>query len=149
MSIWDNIKDIVILFESDNAEGNTDIQDIILQLRAAGKKVSAWGYTPKYKIYTPPSTIFRILGKEDTTLCNNKVRKKHLQVWQSLPCDLLMDLTLQDVLPLQHLADTSPANLKASIERKSSTHQFMIQLQDPSRTALYQQIVHYLKAIQS
>ncbi len=147
MSIWENIKDIVILFESDNAEGNTDIQDIILQLRAEGKNVSAWGYTPKYKIYTAPSTIFRILGKEDTTLCGN-IKKASLQVWENLPCDLLLDLTLQDIRPLQHLTITSKATLKTGKQRDGNTYQFMIN-NTTTRTELYKQIVHYLKTIQS
>ncbi len=157
MSIWDNIQNIVILFESDKAEGNTDIQDIILQLRAEGKHVAAWGYAPKYTIDSAQGTIFRILGKDDTNICG-KVRKEHLCVWESLPCDLLVDLTLQDIRPLQHLATTSTAKLKAGKERKGNTYQFMIQVgsqesgvksQDSLRTTLCEQIVHYLKTIQT
>ncbi len=146
MNIWDNIQHIVILFESDRAEGNTDLQDIILQLRAEGKQVAAWGYAHKHTIYSAQGTIFRILGKDDTTLCG-KVRKPHLQVWETIPCDLLLDLTLQDVRPLQQLVTTSQANLKAGKERKNNTYQFMIQNTN-SRTTLFEQIVHYLKTIQ-
>ncbi len=146
MSIWDSIQNIVLLFESDKAEGNTDIQDIILQLRAEVKNVAAWGYVPKYTIYSAQGTIFRILGKDDTTLCG-KVSKQHLQAWDSVPCDLLLDLTLQDVRPLQHLATTSTAKLKAGKEREGNMYQFMIQHTD-SRTMLCEQIVHYLKTIQ-
>ncbi len=150
MKIWDNIENIVILFESDKAEGNNDIQDIILQLRAMGKQVSAWGYAPKHTIYTAAGTIFRILGKQDTT-CSGNVKKAPLHVWENIPCDLLLDLTLGNRKPLQHLAATSTATIKASKQRESDTYHFMIQLPDKglNRTTLYEQIVHYLKTIQA
>ncbi len=151
MSIWDNIHTIVILFESDRAEANTDLQDIILQLRAEGKHVAAWGYAPKHTIYTAPATIFRILGIDDLTLCG-KVRKQPLQAWESLSCDLLLDLTQRDLRPLQHLAATSQAKLKAGKlkagkQDNTPTYQFMIQ-NTHSRTTLCEQILHYLKTIQ-
>ncbi len=157
MTIWDTIQDIVILFESDRAEGNTDIQEIILQLRAEGKHVAAWGYVSKQTIYTAAGSIFRILGKDDIT-CTRKVKQAPLQVWQSLPCDLLLDLTLNDCRPLQHLVAHSQAGLKTGKQRKGHTYQFMIQIgsqesgtknQDSLRTTLCEQIVHYLKTIQA
>ncbi len=149
-TIWDNIQHIAILFESDKAEGNTDIQEIILQLRKMGKTVTAWGYAPKHTIYTAAGTVFRILGKEDTTL-SGQVRKPILEVWESIDCDLLLDLTLHDVRPLQQLAATSKAALKAGKERDSKVYQFMIHLEkkDEGRITLCKQIVHYLKTIQT
>ncbi len=149
MTIWNNIKTIVILFESDRQEGNTDIQYIIRQLRSMGKDVYAWGYVPKYEILSAANTTFRILGTEDITICG-KIQKALLREWKTISADLLLDLTLREHKPLLHLATTAQTTYKAGKTRNEPyAHDFMIQLSpDQTRQDLYEQIVHYLQLLE-
>ncbi len=156
---WQHVQRVALLFESDRAEGNTDIQEIILQLHRAGKEVTAWGYAPKYTIYTATGSRFRILGKEDTN-CFGKPNKDILHLWQTQYFDVLLDLTTAPCVPLQYLALTAAATFKAG--RKTPfvpyLHDFMVDMPsvkptkeqtDTPRTALYKQILHYLQTIQT
>ncbi len=150
MDIWSNIHTIIILFESDKIEGNIDIQDIILQLRAQGKQVSAWGYVSKNHIYTAAGSIFRILGKEDITFAG-KVKPSAMQVWESMQADLLLDLTMHEVPPLQQLAACAKVRFKAGrMQPKMPPYEFLIQLpaEEKARQTLCEQIMHYLQTIQ-
>ncbi len=156
---WEQVKHVALLFESDQAEGNVDIQDIILQLRRAGKQVTAWGYAHKETIYTAAGTCFRILGKGSVT-CLGKPKKNTLDLWQAQHFDVLIDLTTRPCIPLQYLALYAPASFKASQKTDfvPYLHDFMIDMPcaksskeqaNTPRTALYKQILHYLQTIQT
>ncbi len=156
---WERVQRVAILFESDRAEGNVDIQDIILQLRRMGKEVTAWGYAHKETIYTAAGTCFRILGKEDVN-CWGKPSKAVLDVWQAQTFDVLIDLTTEPCVPMQYLALYAPVTFKAGrkVDIVPYLHDFMVDMPsakptqeqtDTPRMALYKQILYYLQTIQT
>ncbi len=156
---WERAQHVALLFESDTAEGNVDIQDIILQLRRMGKEVTAWGYAPKKTIYTAAGTCFRILGKEDVN-CWGKPRKAVLDVWQAQRFDVLLDLTTRACVPVEYLALYAPAMFKAGrkVEIVPYVHDFMVDMPRikrskeqtaTPRTMLYEQVLYYLQTIQT
>ncbi len=156
---WRQVQRVAILFASDRAEGNVDIQDIILALRRMGKEVTAWGYAHKETIYTAAGTCFRILGKEDVN-CWGKPSKTVLDVWQAQPFDVLIDLTTESCVPVQYLTLYASATFKAGrkVEIVPYLHDFMVDMPsvkaskeqtDTPRTALYKQILYYLQTIQT
>ncbi len=149
MNIWDNIKTVTLLFESDKQEGNTDIQQLILQMRSIGKEVNAWGYVSKRKIASPANKIFRIVGKEDTTIFG-KLTTQTLKIWETMEVDLLLDLTTHDFRPLLQLAATAHATYKAGKKRaRPYLHDFMIEItKKQTRVELYEQIVYYLQLLE-
>ncbi len=156
---WEQVKHVALLFESDQAEGNVDMQDIILRLRRTGKQVTAWGYVHKETIYTAAGMCFRILGKEDVN-CLGTPKKAILDLWQAQHFDVLVDLTTRPCVPLQYLALYAPSDFK--VGRRTDfvpyLHDFMIDMScskpnkeqaDTPRTALYKQILYYLQTIQT
>lgn len=173
---YDKANSIMLLFESDYIEKNRFIRKIIDQLTADGKEVSAWGFLDKKMTNTAILPSFRILDRStiDWFECP---KKPFLRELTENNYDMLIDLTLQDVLPLQYVCLYANASFKAGMSRSmddiidfkiiipepdlsdfnsENTEQESIEFKDlnemlfhTDQQFLYEQIIHYLKSIRS
>lgn len=155
-----NAQSIFLLFESDFAEKNVEVRRIIQKLTANGKKVISWGYIDKKQITTPILPDFRILNKKDIDF-SQKPNESILSELAENKFDLLIDLTEKEIIPLQYIALYAIADFKTGIKRNNSKiYDFMMDMDGISNqseenlveinaTFIYNQIIFYLKSIQT
>lgn len=157
---FDHVKTVLLLFESSLSENHKIIQDIIKELISENKQVNAIGYVPKQKALTPSTFTFSILDKSQTNLWQ-RPDDSLLQNLIDEPYDLVIDLTLHQVVPTDYLLVSANAKCKAG-KKKSDNNltDLMIDLpQQPiiaeneidlkfsEERLLFDQIIFYLKQI--
>ena len=160
---YDKAKTILILFESDYAEKNPNIHKIIEQLQKDGKKVSAWGFINKKEIETAIFPDFRILHHKQTDFFH-KPLASFINELKFVEYDLLIDLSLKQLIPLEYLALYAIASFKTGMRKTEiPVFDFVLDIEkatsasDSTETAesqvdeiyLYNQIIFYLKHIQT
>ena len=157
---YNNAQSIFLLFESDYAEKNVEVRRIIQKLTADGKKVISWGYIDKKQITTPILPDFRILNKKDIDF-SQKPNESILSELAENKFDLLIDLTEKEIISLQYIALYAIADFKTGIKRNNSKiYDFMMDMNgisnqseenlvDIDATFIYNQIIFYLKSIQT
>ena len=156
-------KTILLLFESDFSEKNPQIRKIIYKLQQDGKKVSAWGFIDKKDVLTSILPDFRILHHKETDYFK-KPLPSYMNELENLEFDLLIDLTLKPIIPLQYIAMYTNALCKTGVRKIDlPIYDFMLDLENfsmPSDTSetteseidetyLFNQIIFYLKSIQT
>lgn len=109
---YDHANTVLLFFESDFIEKNRFIHKAIEQLKSDGKKVFAWGFLENKKTSSPILPNFKILDKDriDFLGCPDKSFIKELTENEY---DLLIDLTLEEKLPMKYLKMYANASLKA------------------------------------
>ena len=157
---YNNAQSIFLLFESDFAEKNVEVRRIIQKLTVDGKKVTAWGYTDKKLTSTPILPDFRIINKKEIDFS----QRPHESVLSELAenkFDVMIDLTEKEIFPLQYIALYVTADFKTGIKRNhSKIYDFMMDMNgianqseenlvDINATFIYNQIIFYLKSIQT
>jgi len=160
---YDKAKTILILFESDYAEKNQAIHTIIDQIRKDGKKVTAWGFLNKKEIETAIFPDFRILHHKQTDFFH-KPLDSYINELKFVEYDLLIDLSVNSIIPLEYLALYANASFKTGIRKTIiAVYDFVLDVDkvpasDESsesvqtqvdETYLYNQIIFYLKKIQT
>jgi hypothetical protein len=160
---YDKAKSVLILFESDFTEKNPAIRRMIAQLQQDGKKVSAWGFIDKKEIMTSILPDFRILHHKQTDFFQKPVIS-YINELEVLEFDLLLDLTIQPILPLQYFALYSKATFKVGAHKtdaaiydfvldieslKKQPEEDEIQASEVNEVYMYDQIIFYLKSIQT
>lgn len=157
---YEKAHSILLLFESDLSEKNTEIKNIISELSDSGKKVTAYGFVNKRNTITPIYSGFRILHSKDCNLVRipsvgilKEIQESHY--------DLLIDLSTRKVLPLSYIALYSNAKCKAGMQKEGPEFfDFMLDLSHADMEHqtnsdgmgsgfLYNQIIFYLKSIQT
>lgn len=163
---YDKAKTVLILFESDVIEKNPAIRKIISSLQDDGKKVSAWGYIDKKVINTAIFPDFRILNNDQTDFFRKPVIS-YINELENHQFDLLIDLTLKPLIPMQYIAMYAKAIFKTGIHKSDlNIYDFVMDVEslmtpveitednEPAETLVdetyvYDQIIFYLKSIQS
>ncbi len=157
---YDNAKTILLLFESDYSEKNPRIRRIIRSMANDGKKVMAWGFVDKKEITTAILPDFRILHHKDTDFLG-KPTATFMHELEELHFDLLLDLTLNEVVPLQYISLYSNVFCKAGIKKNNlRMYDFIVDISgvndndadnpiELDATYIYEQIIFYLKKIQT
>lgn len=157
---YSKAKTVMLLFESDYEEKNTDVRRIIQSLKADGKKVNAWGYVHKRVTETAHLADFRILNQKDMGWMK-KPSAELLAELEKIEFDLLIDLTRTEIIPLQYIALFTKASCKAGVRINNlKIHDFMIDLDSLSHSYsdqdteidvsyIYNQIIFYLKSIET
>ena len=163
---YDKAKTVLILFESDVIEKNPAIRKIISSLQDDGKKVSAWGYIDKKVINTAIFPDFRILNNDQTDFFR-KPLVSYINELENHEYDLLIDLTLKPLIPIQYIAMYTKATFKIGIHKSDlNIYDFVMDVEslmspvektendEPAEilvdeTYVYDQIIFYLKSIQS
>lgn len=147
---WNRVKTILILFESDITEKNLNIKQIIKELQQDGKDVTAWGYVDNKRAQSGILRDYRILAQQDINIFR-KPKEWHLKDFQRMHFDVVIDLSINDLLPLQYLMLYADANFKTGKQTKEPyMADFMVMNGDnDDPTFLFDQIIHYLKNIRS
>ena len=148
---FEKVKTVLLVFESDAEERNTQIMQLAKELREAGKKVMAWGYTDKKKALTQATGSLRILSREDFGWFQ-RMKKEILTTLRANRYDLLIDLSLHNDLPTRYMALWADASFKTGRHtgEEHYIHDFMIELPEGRDAAyLFDQIIYYLKNIGS
>lgn len=160
---YDKAKTVLLLFESEFTEKNPNIRKMIYQMQQDGKKVSAWGYIDKKEVATSILPDFRILHHKQTDFFQ-KPLISYINELESLEFDLLIDLSLNAVLPLQYIAVYANASCKVGVNKSDlPIFDFVIGIDLPTpdpenpdeivapidENYLYEQIIFYLKSIQT
>jgi hypothetical protein len=156
-------KSVLILFESDFMEKNPHIRKMISQLQQDGKKVSAWGFIDKKDVATSILPDFRILHHKQTDYFQ-KPLISYINELEDLEYDLLIDLTLKRVLPLEYISVYAKAFCKVGVSKNNlPIYDFVIDLENQTTESdsselieniidenyLFDQIIFYLKSIQT
>ncbi len=156
-------KSVLILFESDYSEKNPFIRQIIATMQQDGKKVVAWGFIDKKEIATSILPDFRILHHKQTDFFHKPIIS-YCNELQLMEFDLLIDLTIRPVLPLQYFALYANACCKAGMKNTDlPIYDFILDLEKTNKDLeseeineipideeyLFNQIFFYLKNIQT
>lgn len=149
---YDDIRSIIILFESDYQEKNAVIKGIRDELLAQDKDVVLWGFCAKKDIQSFILPQSRIMGLRDLNIFGCP-KQEVLVDLDKRQYDLLLDLTQHPNLPLRYVAMFARASFKAGLQfqpnmQSDGIHDFLIQT-DPQDTPhfLYTQIIRYLQMI--
>ncbi len=157
---YENAKTILLLFESDYSEKNPRIRRIIKTLTNDGKKVMAWGFVDKKEITTAILPDFRILHHKDADFFA-KPLATYMHELEDMQFDLLIDLTMNEVIPLQYISLYSNVFCKTGIKKSElKMYDFIVDIsgvndndaENPielDAVYIYEQIIFYLKKIQT
>lgn len=160
---YDKAKTVLILFESDYNEKNPIIRRLISSLQQDCKKVSAWGFIDKKEVTTAILPDFRILHHKQTDFFQ-KPEISYINELENLEFDLLIDLTVHAVLPLQYIAMYANASCKTGTRKNDlPVYDFMLDIENMElstesdesvenpidETYIFNQIIFYLKSIQT
>ena len=160
---YEKAKTILLLFESEFTEKNPNIRKMIAQMQQDGKKVSAWGFIDKKEVMTSILPDFRILHHKQTDFFQMP-HISYINELEDLEFDLLIDLSVHSILPLQYIAMYAKASCKTGIRKNNlPIYDFVIDvdvLPTPDENAepienpidenyLFDQIIFYLKSIQT
>lgn len=146
---YQNIRSVLILFESDPVEKNADILKIRDELLQQDKDIVLLGYAEKKEITSLVLPQRRILGLNDITFWGG-LKDDVVNDLQKRRYELLIDLTQRDVRPLQYAALLARADFKVGIRRDNKLYQFMVDTPaQQSPRFLFDQIQFYLRNIKS
>ncbi len=147
---FEQVKNILILFQSDENEENKLIRNMVASLKEMGKKTVAWGYVDKKEIKTPIMPDFRLFANKDISFFGvpSLELKNEFLVGKY---DITILLTTSDIVPLDYFFALSKSPFKASKTKTvKGISDFMIEL-DPKQDEqfLFDQILFYLQSIQA
>jgi len=157
---YDKAKTILLLFESNYSEKNPETKRIIQSLVADGKKVTAWGFVDKKQIISPAYPEYRVLHPKDLVLFK-KPNETLLQELLRTEYDLLIDISTKRFIALDYIVLYANAKCKAGMNKnKLNLYDFAvdidtyleekeIQVDDLDYAFLFNQIIFYLKSIQT
>jgi len=163
---YEKAKTVLILFESEFTEKNPNIRRMIHALQQDGKKVSAWGFIDKKEVMTSILPDFRILHHKQTDFFK-KPLISYINELENQEFDLLIDLSIHPILPLQYIAMYAKAACKLGIHKNDlGIYDFVLDIENQfagAETAenseliensvdeiyLYNYMIFYLKSIQT
>lgn len=146
----EEVKSILILFESEENEKNRTIRKIIANLRENGKKVSVWGYVDKKDSVTAVLPDFRLFANKEINIID--IPKPMLREEFLLNSyDMIIDLTTASCIPVDYLLAIATAPFKvARYKPYKGIADLMIDIKEYEDEAyLFEQIIFYLNSIQA
>ena len=153
---YQEIKTILLLFKSDLSEENNFIKSIIKKIEADGKKVSACGFLDKKETQSLLFPEYIILTKADVSFLG-KPKNKIIENLLDKQYDVVIDLSLESIIPLSYLLIEAKSLFRVGRKRKEQgliDFSIDIATKKDNHTAidekyLFEQIIFYLKNIQS
>ena len=157
---YDKARTILLLFESNYSEKNPETKRIIQSLTADGKKVTAWGFVEKKHITSPAYPEYRILHPKDLGF----FKKPNDQLIHELlrtEYDLLIDISTKRFVALDYIVLYANAKCKTGMKKNNfnlydlamdiEAHlaEKEIQVDDLDYSFLFNQLLFYLKSIQT
>ncbi len=146
---WQKVRTVLLIYDSDLMEKNSDIREIMRRLMMDDKQVFLLGYVERKDVQSPILPQSRMLGSRDRN-CLYQLHKNIVEAIAENEYDLIIDLTQIPCLPLQYAALFAKARFKAGKHIVEGLHDFDIDMPvQESHTPLFDQIVHYLQTIES
>ena len=158
---YKSAKTVMLLFQSDVNEENVAIKALMKQLVADGKKVVAWGFVDKKEVVSPILSDLRILNKKNVDFFQ-RPQQAFMRELEGMRFDLLLDISVKEILPLRYLGLYANAYFKAGTRSSDpQIYDFVLDIQNMSggddtnsvqsidATFIYNQIIFYLKSIQT
>jgi hypothetical protein len=156
---YESARSVILLFESDYLEKNSEIKQLIQSFNNDGKKVMAWGYVQKKEISTAILPDFRILHQKDADF-TGMPNDAFMRELEELNFDLLIDLSVNENKPLQYLALYANAACKVGTHNYPGMYDVVIDVQhikeenqlnevDTTAIQIYNHLFFYLKSIQT
>ena len=146
---WEQVRNILVLYESDYTEQNTVIKHLRDSILAEDKDATLWGYVDKKEITSLILPQSRILGAKNITW-SGMPDKSIIEDLNNRYYDLLIDLSQHPLLPLQYLAMYARADCKVGMKLTDGIHDFMVDMPaEDTPEHLYQQLRHFLSTIRS
>jgi hypothetical protein len=139
------VRKILVLSTNNDSE----IRSLITGLKKDGKQVDVWAYN-KHSSYLKDKTQFKRFGKQDVTLLS--LPKNYIiNNIENERYDLVIDLTKEEILPLQYLLALADSPFKAGAKKPfADNYDFMIEADSIfSEKELLAQILFYLSRIES
>ena len=142
----EKVQRVLLLFESDLTEKNLQIKQLQKELSQQGREVCAWGYADKKEGLSP----WRILTRRDINLLGRPKSEARTSLTRQ-HFDLVIDLSMHDVLPLRYLLLEADGDFKAGRQTAEPyLTDLMIALPEgKDQVYLFDQIMYYLQNIQS
>lgn len=146
---YENVRSVLVLYESDFIEKNTVVKAIRDELLTQDKDVVLWGYCDKKEITSLVLPQSRIMGRKDINLLGAP-KPEVIADLQKRQYDLLIDLTQKPVLPLRYISMYARTDFRAGLNIEGARNDLLIST-PPQETPrfLFEQIVKYLKMIQT
>lgn len=157
---FSQVNSVLLLFESDLQENNQEIKKIIAYLKDENKQVSSYGFTKKKTSIYGNTLLYDMLTTKDFNLFG-KPRKALMEKIQHEDYDLVIDLTKQPSINLTYLLILASAKCKSGLQKEicnfydfainldSYAKEQNLQIDDLPIDFIFQQIIFYLKNIQS
>jgi hypothetical protein len=157
---YDKARTVFLLFESDFSEKNPNVRTIIQTLQQDGKKVVAWGFVNKKEVMSSILLDFRILNLKQLDFTQRPITS-YINELKNMEFDLLIDLSLHPMLPIEYLAVYTNASCKTGLHKNDlPVYDFMLDLESMvppedetenkvDEMYLFNQIIFYLKSIQT
>lgn len=154
-----NARTVMLLFESDYLEKNPEVKQLIQCMNADGKRVMAWGYVRKKEISTAILPDFRILHQKDADFTGIP-NASFMRELDEAEFDLLIDLTVNEIKPLQYLALYAKADCKVGTHNYPGMYNVVIDVAqlkadnqeneiETTNIQIYNHVIFYLKSIQT
>ncbi len=149
-----NIKTIFILYEIIDNNTCKDVDKIVAELSEQGKKVNVLAYFNKKNIpvYFNQRILQNIITRKNLNWRYMPIKNEHVKSISSTTYDLLIDLTLQENLPLLYCAAVSKASVKVGRFEDKNKPYFNLMLYPSKNENIYnfgKQILYYLNKITS
>ena len=146
---YENVRSVLVLFESDFSEKNTVVKSIRDTLLTQDKDVVLWGYCDKKEILSLVLPQSRIMGRRDLNLLGAP-KEEVVKDLQKRQYDLLIDLTQKPCLPLRYISMYARTEFRAGLNIPGARNDLLIST-PPQETPqfLFDQIEKYLKMIQA
>jgi hypothetical protein len=157
---WDDIRTILVLFESDLQEKNAEMRAFVKALQTEGKKVVACCYVDKKKAETATLDHWVVLDRSQVNWLK-RTKEEFIQPLKT-QFDVVMDMTETNCLPLKYVLLQSKSDFRCGKSSSdNSLYDFVIEMPSHPIDAktgmprmdynfvgkLGEQIVRYLKMI--
>lgn len=143
------IKKVLILFESDFLERNTQLKQLVKEIQADGKTVTAWGYSNKKQTTSAILRDYRVIGQKDFTWLD-KPKDYEIQDLQNEHFDLLINLNINNLRQLRYLSLYADADFRAGLmteEPYESNFMVIVPEEERNIVFLFDQIMKYIRRI--
>lgn len=146
---YKNIRKVFILFESDLLERNSQVKQLVKELQADGKTVTAWGFVDKKQITSAILRDYRVLGTQDIDFLG-KPKEHELKDLGMEHFDLLINLDVNRIMPIRYLSLYANADFRVGmVTDEPYENDFMVAVPEEERNLVYlfDQLMLYLRKI--
>lgn len=140
---WHDVKSVVILYDRTSLKPD-QLKQIFSMLD--GKQVMAWTVVEKDEFKKETINVAMMSPNEWNLLM--KPKDHVVSRFKSFEADILIDLTLQEILPLKYLLAVSDVRCRCGLTRFGSLTDFSIdRTPNMKEIELLNQIIHYMTII--